>query len=141
MAQSNKPCQLDRYRNFDFWIGEWTVQAKGKNTPPASSKITLTNKGCSIAEDYTTESGYHGNSLSFYDSKNKKWHQTWIDNSGSSLYLDGGLENGQMVLTDGINRISWQKMPNGQVNQRWDVTKDSGKTWQTIFDGLYTRVK
>ena len=37
-----------------------------------------------------------------YDAASDKWHQTWIDSNGAPLYLDGGLVDGHMVLTDGI---------------------------------------
>lgn len=134
-----KPCQTTEHRAFDFWLGEWTVTTKDKTKPPAKSSITLSNNGCSIHERYQTPGGYTGNSINFYDAKTNKWHQTWIDNQGSPLYLDGEFKDGAMVLTDGVNRITWTLLKDGRVNQRWDTTQDKGKTWKTIFDGFYTR--
>jgi len=81
-AQNHKTCQSIEYRAFDFWVGDWSVRTKEKDKAYAVSHITLTNNGCSIAEDYTTVGGYHGNILSFYDFNYKKLHQTRIDNSG-----------------------------------------------------------
>lgn len=138
-AQTATPppaCTSEQQRAFDFWIGEWEVTAKGKKKPHAKSSITRANNGCSIHERYSTQSGYTGNSLNFYDAVNKKWHQTWIDNQGAALYLDGQFINGKMILSDGKNKITWRRIGK-TVNQVWEVTGDNGKTWKTIFDGIY----
>ncbi len=137
--EKNHPCESEKYRAFDFWLGEWLVTSPNQKTPPSHSSITRSNKGCSIHERYTTAGGYTGNSINFYDKKSNRWHQTWIDNQGAPLYLDGEFTNGSMVLSDGNNRISWRLLENKQVNQIWEVTTDNGKTWEKIFDGFYTR--
>ncbi|MGB0496683.1 MAG: hypothetical protein ACPGJI_10020, partial [Kangiellaceae bacterium] len=133
-------CSSDQYRAFDFWLGEWEVTAKGKNKPHAKSSITKHNNGCSIHEHYVTSTGYTGNSLNFYDKANNKWHQTWIDNSGNPLYLDGQFKDGAMILLNTSNRITWTKNEAGMVNQVWETTADKGKTWKVIFDGSYKAV-
>lgn len=78
----------------------------------------------------------------------KHWHQTWVDNSGGILSLDGGLSNGAMVLkqartlrdgSNAIDRITWTKLEAGNVRQLWDRSKDGGKHWKVVFDGIYTR--
>ena len=140
-AQKPPTCASDEHRAFDFWLGEWEVRARGKEQPHANSYITKNNNGCSIHERYQTTSGYTGNSLNFYDAANKKWHQTWIDIQGSALYLDGYFANGAMVLSDKLNRITWTINSNKEVNQVWQTTKDQGKTWNVIFDGIYRRIK
>ena len=38
-----------------------------------------------------------------------------------------------------INRITWSPKPSGTVRQLWQTSHDNGKTWQTTFDGLYTK--
>ncbi len=138
-AEKPKPCTSEEYQAFDFWLGEWRVTAPKQKTPPATSIITKANNGCSIHEKYTTSSGYTGNSINFYDSGTKKWHQTWIDNQGAPLYLNGEYKNNAMVLTNDQNRITWRLLENKQVNQVWETTKDKGKTWQIIFNGFYTK--
>ena len=134
------PCESENHRAFDFWLGEWSVTSPNQKTPPSRSSITSSNDGCSIHERYSTAGGYTGNSINFYDKKNNKWHQTWIDNQGAPLNLDGEFVNGSMVLSDGTNRISWTLLDNQQVNQVWETTEDDGKTWKKIFDGFYRRV-
>ena len=133
------PCSSEQHRAFDFWIGEWDVTAKGNKESHARSSITKHNNGCSIHEHYVTSTGSTGNSINFYDKTNSKWHQTWIDNSGTPLYLNGEFNNDAMVLSDSNNKITWTKNEAGEVNQVWETTSDSGKTWTVIFNGVYRK--
>ena len=66
------------------------------------------------------------------------------------LLLSGNLEKGNMVLWSDVmknqkgepyrNRITWTPNADGTVRQHWEMTKDEGKTWATLFDGLYKKV-
>ena len=134
-----KPCTGSDYRAFDFWLGEWEVTTPARAGWQASSSITLSNDGCSIQERYSTPSGYAGSSINFYDATRQVWHQTWVDNQGGPLYLDGGFANGTMVLSDDSNRITWSVQPDGRVRQHWESSSDEGKSWSTAFDGFYRR--
>ena len=141
-------CQSDQHRQFDFWLGHWQV-SNSANTQISTSKISLINNGCGILEEYSTPSGYQGKSLNIFDSQQEKWHQTWIDNSGLLLQLNGEFKDGKMVMQgttynpQGIatlNQISWQLLPDGRVNQIWQTSGDQGKTWQLLFDGYYRKI-
>jgi DNA-binding winged helix-turn-helix (wHTH) protein len=83
-----------------------------------------------------------------YDAARKVWHQTWVDNSGGILYLDGGLKNGSMVLGGKrrarkggwvTDRITYTPRPDGSVRQWWQVSRDGGASWKTVFDGIYRK--
>ncbi len=143
------PCTSEEYRHFDFWLGEWDVTAAGNAQPSASSKISSQQAGCAILEEYTA-GGFTGFSISFYDSVNKRWHQSWMSNAGSAVYLEGGLDDtGAMVMSDegmtrhevtgNISRTTWTPNPDGSVRQHWESSTDGGETWTTVFDGSYTR--
>jgi tetratricopeptide (TPR) repeat protein len=134
-----KPCAGEENHGFNFWIGDWTVTSPGREGWSADSSITQQNDGCSIHEAYSSLGGYTGSSINFYDQNDKKWHQTWIDNQGAALYLEGGVVDGDMVLSDGTNRITWSEQPDGRVRQHWETTPDEGRTWTTAFDGYYAR--
>ncbi len=138
--QIPKPCDAEIYHAFDFWLGEWAVTTHQQKTPPSRSSITSANNGCSIHENYSTSGGFTGKSINFYDAKNGKWHQTWIDNQGGALYLNGSLKDNAMVLTDNKNKITWILLKSDQVNQRWETTADKGKSWKVIFDGYYKKI-
>ena len=138
-------CDSSQHRQFDFWVGEWQVSNKQNNNVSQSS-ISLINDGCGILEEYTTTTGFQGKSLNIYDATTQQWHQTWIDNSGTLLQLNGKFEQGRMTLSgmtfdkDGkevLNKIVWTPNADGTVRQQWLVSNEQGKKWQQIFDGLY----
>ena len=144
MVEPLKPCNTPEFRQFDFWVGDWNVEAAAAPGKYSRNHITRINHGCTIREEYTTPVGYEGTSLSFYDAPRKTWHQTWIDNQGGALSLDGGIEGEAMVLrsvgdTQTVQRITWTKLEDGRVRQLWESTVDGGKTWTIAFDGYYTR--
>lgn len=139
------PCDSPAHRQFDFWLGEWTV-----HTPDGKlagvNRIEREYDGCVLHERYTTERGYRGESLNAYDPGLRRWHQTWVDNRGTLLLLEGSFQPPSMVMqgqttTDGKvtrHRITWTPAPDGSVRQHWESTDDQGR-WSTAFDGRYTR--
>jgi hypothetical protein len=142
-----KPCETDQYRQFDFWVGEWTVSQADKLA--GYNRIERLHGGCVLAENWTSAKGqFTGSSLNIYDRANDKWHQTWVDASGTLLQLDGALVNGSMILSgatpaaDGtgevLQRITWTPNDDGSVRQHWESSSD-GDEWTTLFDGLYVR--
>jgi hypothetical protein len=142
-----KPCSAPEFRQFDFWIGDWNVVGQQGNAV-GTNRITLEEGSCILHEHWTGAKGGTGQSFNLYDARDKQWHQIWVDNSGSLLQLAGGIVDGKMVL-DGpgrgpageaiTNRIVWEKLADGRVRQTWTVSKDSGKTWSTSFDGFYAK--
>ena len=147
-AQSSN-CKDEQYQAFDFWLGHWQVSSKS-SANISHNTITKINDGCGLLEEYTTPTGFKGKSLNIYNKQDKLWHQTWIDNSGLLLQLKGQLVDGKMVMEGHtidaqgkslLNRITWQQQKDERVRQHWQVSKDQGKSWQTLFDGLYQRVK
>lgn len=143
IVEPRKPCNTPEFRQFDFWLGDWNVESAAAPGTTSRNLITLVNDGCSLREEYTTPVGYVGTSLNFYDAARKRWHQTWIDNQGGALYLEGGLEGEAMVMRtandpQNVQRITWTPLAGGDVRQHWETTADGGKTWATAFDGRYT---
>jgi len=141
-------CQADVHRQFDFWLGEWKVtnpsgQEVGRNT------ISRVADGCALLEEWRAAGGGTGNSLNTYDPATGTWNQYWIGGGGTRLHLEGGLEDGAMVMSghrmtqngEIIDRITWTPMDDGRVEQKWDQSSDDGETWTTGFRGLYERVE
>lgn len=111
LVEPLKPCMAPEFRQFDFWFGDWNVESPASPGAVSRNQITSINGGCALREQYTTTSGYEGTSLNFYDAVKKVWHQTWIDNQGGALYLDGGFDGQSMVMAttsdpQQINRIA-----------------------------------
>jgi hypothetical protein len=144
IVEPHRPCSTPEFRQFDFWLGDWDVETVAAPGTVSRNQITRAYDGCTVREEYTTPYGYAGTSLNFYDATRKVWHQTWIDNQGGGLFLEGGLRGRDMVLSTPadraeIQRITWTPLDGGRVRQHWESSSDGGKTWVTAFDGLYTR--
>ena len=134
------PCSTPEHRQFDFWIGDWEVRnAAGKVV--GTNNITKLHKGCVLFENWSGTGGVTGSSFNIYDASRKQWHQTWVDNSGSLLELDGKFVDGAMMLSNSGNRITWRVLPDGRVRQLWEASSDNGATWKTSFDGYYEKKK
>jgi hypothetical protein len=144
------PCSGAEFRQFDFWIGDWEVTSGGQ--PAGTNSIHPVHGGCALQENWqgAGEGGISGSSFNIFDQASGRWHQTWVDAGGTLLQLDGGLEDGVMVLggqrpaRDGSgmvrHRISWTPGEDGSVRQLWEASKDEGATWNVLFDGLYVKM-
>ena len=147
-APPPNPCTAAEHRQFDFWVGEWTVLGPAGKVAGTNS-ITKIANGCALLEQYTAARGYNGKSLNAWDASRKKWHQTWVDSSGGVLYLDGEFRDGKMLMTGKtvsatgttLERITWTPNADGGVRQFWEQSTDDGKTWGVAFDGKYVKAK
>lgn len=144
-----QPLQEDlekAYHQFDFWLGQWEVYKYGTDTLVGQSHIESIIDGLGLLENYTAvNSSYRGKSLNKYNPARDRWEQYWIDNSGLTLFLSGGLSAGKMILEDtehgdperGYNRIVWSLQNGTSVRQTWSISRDGGKSWSVVFDGEY----
>ena len=149
-AQGSPSCEAPEHRQFDFWIGSWTVTTP-QGDLAGTNRIERTLKGCVLVENWTGSEGGSGNSFNLWTASDGKWHQVWVDDSGNMLSLAGGLEGNRMVLTGThttpgrptvttVERITWTPLDGGSVRQLWESSPDGGATWTSQFDGTYTRV-
>ena len=148
-AQDEQPsprCAGAEYRQFDFWIGEWDVHNEAGDKL-GSNSIRRIARGCGLLEDWVGATGGRGMSVNGYDAASGKWTQRWIGD-GSTLWIEGGLQNGSMVLSGTgrratpqgsvFDRITFTPLPDGRVLQLWEISPD-GRSWQTSFRGYYRR--
>jgi len=135
--------------DFDFWLGEWNVTTPDGKAA-GTSRIESIAGGHGLLENWTGEpatGGGNGKSLNAYNIATRQWQQFWIGSGGGILELAGGLVEGKMVLSGShlvrghplTERISWTPNADGTVRQFWEQSKDEGKTWTAVFDGLYRR--
>lgn len=145
-----KPCTCcsPEHRQFDFWLGHWNVYT-GDQLAGTNSVVVLQDS-CLLRENWISAGGeVTGTSYNFYNPSDHQWHQLWIDNQGGNLQLTGEIEEGRMIMHSGemksskgeiyINRVSWTPNPDGTVRQHWEISKNNGDSWETVFDGLYKR--
>lgn len=144
------PCQYDpRYRQFDFWIGEWEV------FNPAGQKVGVNSVqqilgSCVLMENWTSATGSMGKSFNTFNTTTGKWQQTWVDDQGTVLELAGTL-NGTILTFEGTtrdtagattqHRLSFTFIDANTVRQFWEQSTDNGATWNVAFDGKYLRKK
>jgi hypothetical protein len=141
-------CDEPERRQFDFWVGEWDVHDPEGNLA-GRNRITSLFDGCALREEWEGVSGFRGTSLNSWSPQSGRWHQTWMDSSGLVLQLDGGQQDGVMILEGEAplpgqgerpfrHRISWSLLQGepGRLRQHWEVIGADG-SWQTVFDGRY----
>ena len=143
-----EPCtQIPEARQFDFWIGEWDV--KGLNGQTAGySNIQLILGKCVIFENWTGAGGVSGKSFNIFDTADRKWHQTWVDDQGTfTEYKNGEYKDGKLVYVaeqsrngqKALLRMTFFNLDANRVRQFGETSTDGGKTWQVSYDLMYHR--
>ncbi len=142
------PCEHQPvYREFDFWVGEWEVfvpsgQQAGTNV------IEKLDRGCVLLESWRSVLGGSGHSINYYDAARKRWIQRWADSGGGVVDYEGEFRDGAMRMsgehisrhgTKELARGAWTPLPDGNVRQLLERSRDGGKTWYVWFDGTYVR--
>ena len=141
-------CAEPERAQLDFWVGHWDVYPTGTTKLVAHSLIEKLYTGCAIRENWMPLSGGAGGSLSAWNPKTGKWHQTWMDSSGAAVMFDGGMVGDTMTIDgnwanvvapgkDGVVRMRYRRNPDGSVRQWGEVTQDNGKSWSPSFDLTY----
>lgn len=144
--QGPPPCAAPEYRQFDFWVGTWDVY-NPRGVQVGTNRIDSILGACALEEHWDGTSGGKGYSFNIWDRSRNVWHQTWVAAGGGLLLLEGGLQNGAMVMEGQTvrptgpvrNRITWTPISRDSVRQVWDTWSDSAQAWVTGFDGLYVR--
>lgn len=144
-----KPCSALEASQFDFWVGEWELYSA--DTLTGSNNIYKIMDGCTVQENFESKNkSYTGKSWSMFNPGTKNWQQTWVDNQGSYIALNGKFENGTMTLTTGvvkingkdqINRMRYHDIKKDSFEWDWESSTDNGATWQTAWHIRYQRKK
>jgi hypothetical protein len=150
------PCVKNpQTKEFDFWLGEWDVYARGTNTIVGKSKIESASGGCMVLENWTAIGGppHNGKSMNFVDPVTNKWIQVWVGSSGINAqnitrFYDGEYKDGAMRFvfdreTNGskiMGRFIFYNEGPNQVRQFNEQSTDGGKTWTNSYDFTYKRV-
>ncbi len=142
-------CSSPEYRQFDFWLGEWTVtNAQGRYA--GENHVAAIQNGCVIQENWVGADGGSGTSFNMFFDGDRHWHQTWVDARGGRLDLVGGVVGGRMILRGQmpargepgrriLHKITWEKHDDGRVRQLWQSSADGGTSWTVVFDGTYAK--
>lgn len=140
---AKSPCDDAQHRQFDFWVGRWTVSPTGRTDVVAESLIEKLYAGCAVRENWMPKTRQDGGSLSIYVPAEQAWRQTWVDSGGSRAEFKGGWDGKAMVLTGvwagPLVRMTYRPNADGSVRQSGDQSTDDGKTWTPTFDFTYRR--
>ncbi len=145
-------CTSPESRQFDFWLGEWDVSPSASTTgvTVAESSISLHDQGCVIIEHWRPFGGGHGHSLNSYDAADQKWHQTWVDSTGSRTEFAGAVDSEGVLRFDvlgppqpgqapGARRMNFQRIDASTVRQWGDLTPEGGGELVVEWDFTYRR--
>jgi tetratricopeptide (TPR) repeat protein len=150
-VQRNKtPAEFDRrFRQMDFWIGEWDVYDQA-GVKVGTNTISKQLGGASLVEHWTNANGIEGASINYYDPGSGKFKQQWVSQSGYNTSYEGEMINGSMVMIginadiNGIvtkNRMTFTPNADGTVTQFIETFNDSTDVWAQSFLGTYKRKK
>jgi len=147
------PCKYGpEYRQFDFWIGEWSVVTAKGEMPAGDSRIESALGDCVIVENWTSKNSlYAGKSYNVYNVTEKRWEQFWVDNSAGMIHFYGSLKDGVMDFytqdqtqpdgTSNQRHLRFLPLAPDMVRQFSQASTDHGKTWTDEYDFIYTRKK
>lgn len=146
-AAAVAPCESrPESRQFDFWLGEWTVVSEGAVV--ATSRIEKAASGCLVLESYQQADGFSGRSINFYDPVLARWRQTWADSTGNASEFVGDYRDKAMRFEGETHAASGRKvlrrmtlfdLGNGEVRQHSEKSTDGGRTWEPHYDFKYVR--
>lgn len=142
------PCSGEKYSQFDFWEGSWTVY-NTKGNVIGTNKLVKMQSNCVMQENWVSKSGpSRGTSYNYYNKIDDTWNQVWVDNSGFSLVLKGKLIDGKMVLKSDLitsekgnyyNQITWSKNDDNSVTQLWQYVNEKDEIISEVFRGIYKK--
>ena len=156
------------FGDFDFWVGTWQVYDTSSGELMGFDEIVRLFGGCALRQHWRQMNDrfslagapwrLEGGSFTTLGADGR-WHQTWLDNGGSSLPLAGGLDpEGVMVLEsewlefrtragDDVTmryRWHWDPQDDGTIHNWGFVARAPAAAadeveWQKYFDIVYRR--
>ena len=132
-------CESEPARQFDFLLGDWTVTASGGIDVLSKLKVTRVADGCALLEEVEPVKGVASESFMAYDSGATLWRRDQVSGDGEVLTLQGGLQDGQMVMEGDqsgpgkhmLVRITW--ISNGETVHEDAEHSADGRIWNPWF--------
>ena len=166
----DSPCSGKEHRQFDFWIGKWSIQARSR--PPGEkswnvgkswimTRVYPDLSGCAIIEEsidrVENDTVVVGKSLTSYNSILGKYQQMWVDNKGNVWEYTGSMEGEDMVLylehtTAGGEqlvpfkkstqiRMVFKEISKSGFTWSYEYSTDGGKDWNGTNEAIYKRIE
>jgi len=135
-------------RQFDFWLGDWTIAAPGGSSN-STSRVSLSLDQCLLVEKWDGGKRHAGENMFAYSADDKSWYGMFADNMGRAHVFTGGHVASGVAEFEGTNRgpkgetvldkVKVVRISPNKVEQTWKKSTDNGVTWTTEFRGEYTR--
>jgi len=146
-ADDAKPCAGGEHRQFDYWLGNWSVSYGG---PPAgTSKVELALDQCMIVESWDGARNHSGKTIFAYSPDDHSWYGMFADNEGRAHIFNQGKVSAETAEFQGtshgpngetvLNRVKIVRASADKVEQTWEKSADNGATWNMVYRGEYTR--
>lgn len=140
----------DELRQFDFWLGEWTVKSVdgGSRSTHTVERVADGHGLLEQAREGEGSGALIESSLSVWNDELNGWQQFRVGRAGEVLELRGGREaSGRMVLQGErvdagrrvMSRLTWSPRADGTVVHRREQSLDGGRTWAVVFGACYER--
>lgn len=141
---------------FNFWLGEWelTWEDDDGTTAHGTNHIERVLDGKVIKENFEANSGsykgFKGKSYSVYNSRTRKWQQTWVDNNAGYLDFHGEFKGNKRIFKrKGLNpqgeeilqRMEFYDITENSLTWDWEISENNGQTWQLRWRIYYERAK
>jgi hypothetical protein len=135
---------------LDFWFGEWRVE-NDEGELLGSNTIYRMLNGCIVQEQWKGSGGEVGISVFYVEPTSGKLKQLWI--TGHAL-LPGGTKEKELVAAEHgefvqflgsypngdetiLDRTTLSSLPDGEILQLIEISRDNGANWETGFRGIY----
>jgi hypothetical protein len=135
-------------RQFDYFVGDWSVSAPG-SSGKATSKVSLSLDKCLVIESWDGGRGHTGQNTFAYSPEDKSWYGMFADNQGRVHVFAGGKVSdgtaefqGSSRGSDGgtaLNRVRVIRVSANKVEEIWEKSTDNGANWKAVFRGEYVR--
>jgi hypothetical protein len=154
-----KACDTPEHHQMDFWLGDWSVTVRSRVAPEkdewttaaGSNHVTSILDGCAIEERFTAQAApgpgtWSGRSHSTWVATEKRWRQTWVDDSGGYLAFSGGMQGADMVLVGEphpngrVMRMVFTNITRDRLDWRWEASTDGQRTWTAMMTIAYARM-
>ncbi len=131
-------CSADVAATFSWWVGTWGYFIQGFD--PATSTITASNGGCTLAEAFIDRTGGQQHTTIQYDTTGHQWKRHVVDPSRTYDSVGQFASDGSIAFYETPTaRESYRPTDLNHVHFIGESSSDAGKTWIVSFDALYTR--
>jgi len=141
-----QPCAVPEQKQLEFWVGDWDLTWPGEKQGELDHGTHVHRLLGQLrrAREFFRRQGHAPAriSVSIFDTRARKWKQTWVDNEGG--YLDLSVNSRWSDDSDGAmvcDRMG-PRLPSvwcSRTSRRmsldwnWEASTDGGKSWQVTW--------